>query len=113
MKSYKELGQITLGSTLRQLADQLTLDAENIYSKFKFRIDPKWFPVFYVLAHKKACSVVSIAKEINHSHVSVSKIINEMGKAGLIVRKKSEKDSRVTLLSLSAIPVLIFGTPLR
>ena len=102
MKNYQELGRITLGSTLRQLAEQLTLDAENIYSKFEFKIDPKWFPVFYVLAQKQASSVVNIAKEINHSHVSVSKIINEMSDASLIVRKKSKEDSRVTLLSLSA-----------
>ena len=78
MKSFNELGHIALGTALRQLAAQVSKDAENTYAKFGFAIEPKWFPVFYVLASKGADSVVNIAKEINHSHVSVSKIVKEM-----------------------------------
>lgn len=101
MKSYQALERITLGNTLRQLADQVTQDAENIYAKFGFAIAPKWFPVFYVLAARQSESVVNISKEIGHSHVSASKIVKEMMDAGLILSRKSKKDSRVTMLSLS------------
>jgi len=101
MKKYCELGHVTLGTALRHLADQVSQDAENIYVKFNFDIDPKWFPVFYVLASKESDSVVNIAKEIKHSHVSVSKIIKEMKIAGLIESYKSPKDSRVTLIKLN------------
>ena len=64
MKSFNELGHIALGTALRQLAAQVSKDAENTYAKFGFAIEPKWFPVFYVLASKGADSVVNIAKEI-------------------------------------------------
>ena len=101
MKAYTELGHVTLGTALRHLADQVSQDAENIYKKFNFDIDPKWFPVFYVLASNGSNSVVNIAKEIKHSHVSVSKIVKEMKSAGLIDNYKSTTDSRVTLIKLN------------
>ena len=101
MKSFNELGHIALGTALRQLAAQVSKDAENTYAKFGFAIEPKWFPVFYVLASKGADSVVNIAKEINHSHVSVSKIAKEMKARDLIESYKSSDDSRVTLVALN------------
>lgn len=101
MKSYKELGHVTLGTTLRQLAELVSQDAKKIYAKFDFQIDPKWFPVFYVLASRGSDSVVNIAKEIKQSHVSVSKIIKEMKADNLIESHKSTKDSRVTLIRLN------------
>ncbi|WP_086934630.1 bifunctional helix-turn-helix transcriptional regulator/GNAT family N-acetyltransferase [Agarilytica rhodophyticola] len=102
MKSYSELGQIALGSGLRILADTITQDVSAIYRSFNVDIDPKWFPVFYVLASSDSESIVNIAKEIGHSHASVSKIVKEMKTAGLINTIKSDKDSRVSMLSLSA-----------
>ncbi|WP_370137683.1 GNAT family N-acetyltransferase [Alteromonas sp.] len=102
MKSFNELGHIALGTALRQLAAQVSKDAENTYAKFGFAIEPKWFPVFYVLASKGADSVVNIAKEINHSHVSVSKIVKEMKVRDLIESYKSSDDSRVTLVALNS-----------
>ncbi|GAB5390764.1 MAG: GNAT family N-acetyltransferase [Alteromonas macleodii] len=102
MKSFNELGHIALGTALRQLAAQVSKDAENTYAKFGFAIEPKWFPVFYVLASKGADSVVNIAKEINHSHVSVSKIVKEMKACDLIESYKSSDDSRVTLVALNS-----------
>jgi GNAT superfamily N-acetyltransferase/DNA-binding MarR family transcriptional regulator len=102
VKSFNELGHIALGTALRQLAAQVSKDAENTYAKFGFAIEPKWFPVFYVLASKGADSVVNIAKEINHSHVSVSKIVKEMKACDLIESYKSSDDSRVTLVALNS-----------
>lgn len=102
MKPYSMLGQITLGSQLRMLAETITSDANSIYAQFDFGIDPKWFPVFYVLASEQDSTVTSIASTIGHSHVSVSKMIAEMETAKLIVSKKSRTDSRRTLINLSS-----------
>ncbi|MBQ4852974.1 helix-turn-helix domain-containing GNAT family N-acetyltransferase [Pseudoalteromonas sp. MMG012] len=101
MKPYNELGHVALGTTLRHLATQVSKDAENTYKQFGFEIEPKWFPVFYVLASTGADSVVNIAKKISHSHVSVSKIIKEMKVADLIDSYKSNEDSRITLVMLN------------
>ncbi|GEA10731.1 bifunctional helix-turn-helix transcriptional regulator/GNAT family N-acetyltransferase [Alteromonas sp. KUL49] len=102
MRPFHELGHIALGTALRQLAAQVSNDAEKTYERFGFDIEPKWFPVFYVLANSGADSVVNIAKTINHSHVSVSKILKEMKQADLVESYKSTSDSRVTLVSLSS-----------
>jgi GNAT superfamily N-acetyltransferase/DNA-binding MarR family transcriptional regulator len=102
MKTYQELGHVTLGTALRQLAELVSQDAENIYADFDFKIDPKWFPVFYVLASKESDSVVNIAKEIQQSHASVSKIVKEMKAEHLLDSHKSNKDSRITLIKLNA-----------
>lgn len=101
MKSYSALGQIALGSSLRILADSITNDVSSIYQSYGVDIDPKWFPVFYVLASNNQESIVNIAREIGHSHASVSKIVKEMKADGLIDTFRSQTDSRITLLSLS------------
>ena len=102
MKPYSMLGQVTLGRQLRMLADTITSDAAAIYSQFGLEIDPKWFPVFYVLASEKDSTVTSIASTIGHSHVSVSKVISEMEAAKLTVSRKCRDDSRRTLINLSS-----------
>jgi len=102
IRSYKKLKHVTLGSQLRIFADMLTSDAATIYNQFDLPIDPKWFPVFYVLASEKDSTVTSIASTINHSHVSVSKIVSEMDKANLTTSNKCRSDSRRTLINLSA-----------
>lgn len=101
MKCYDQLGQVRLGSQLRILADRVTADAATIYQQFDVDLDPKWFPVFYVLASEQDASVTSIAQTIGHSHVSVSKIISELEAARLIISKRCASDSRRTLINLS------------
>ena len=101
MRPYHELGHIALGTALRNLANIVSKDAEHTYRHFGFDIEPKWFPVFYVLASNGPDSVVNIAKTINHSHVSVSKIVKEMKNANIVASDKSRSDSRVTVISLT------------
>ncbi|HMC85818.1 MAG TPA: GNAT family N-acetyltransferase, partial [Chitinophagaceae bacterium] len=62
---------------------------------------PKWFPVFYVLSNGQIKTITAIAKEIGHSHPSVSKIISEMTKKGLVKEKKDKADGRRNMVSLS------------
>jgi DNA-binding MarR family transcriptional regulator/predicted GNAT family N-acyltransferase len=99
---FKEAGRMALGSRVRLLSDKITEDAAQIYSAYGTNLQPKWFPVFYVLSKSKSASVTSIAKEIGHSHVSVIKILKEMSKAGLIIEKSDLMDGRRTIVSLSA-----------
>lgn len=49
MRPFHELGHIALGTALRQLAAQVSNDAEKTYERFGFDIEPKWFPVFMYL----------------------------------------------------------------
>lgn len=93
---------MALGSRLRLLTDSITEDAAHIYGLYDIDMNPKWFPVFYVLSRGEAKTITAIAKEIGHSHPSVSKIIQEMAAKGLVKEKKDKTDGRRNMVSLSA-----------
>jgi len=102
MEFYSLAGKMALGSRLRRLADSLSFEAGKIYELYGVNIDPKWFPVFYLLSHKEEASITDIAKDIGHTHPSVSNIVKEMAKNKIVTVSKSETDSRVTVVKLSA-----------
>ena len=84
MDFYERTGKMAIGSRLRVLSETLTRDAADIYGLYGVGIKPKWFPVFYSLVDERPKSVTSIAKEIGQSHPSVSTIVKEMTKSGIV-----------------------------
>jgi GNAT superfamily N-acetyltransferase len=102
MDFYTRVGPVALGSRLRRLGDQLADEAARICVLYGVDLQPRWFPVIYVLAERGAETVTAIAEEIGHSHVSVSQIVSEMVKQGYARQKKQKSDGRKTLVSLSA-----------
>ena len=101
MEFFNQVGKKAIGSRLRMLTEKITEDAAQIYKIYDIDMQPKWFPVFYVLSQGEAMTITAIAKEIGHSHPSVSKIIGEMAKNGLVDEKKDETDGRRNMVSLS------------
>ena len=102
MDFYSQASKLALGSRLRRLSEMLTEDASKVYALYQVPLDPKWFPVFYVLSHQEEASITEIAQIIGHSHPSVSQIIKEMKKTELVVTNKSVNDARVNVAKLSA-----------
>jgi DNA-binding MarR family transcriptional regulator/predicted GNAT family N-acyltransferase len=101
MNFFERAGRKAIGSRLRFLTETITADAAEIFKLYNIPMQPKWFPVFFILAEGGNQDITGIAKEIGHSHVSVSKIIREMNDAGLIKEKKDKKDGRRTMVTLS------------
>ncbi|WP_158796684.1 bifunctional helix-turn-helix transcriptional regulator/GNAT family N-acetyltransferase [Pedobacter sp. L105] len=101
MDFFDQVGKIAIGSRLRMLTEKITEDAANIYQFYGIGLQPKWFPVFYVLSQGEEKTITAIAKEIGHSHPSVSKIISEMSKHGFVKEKKDKTDGRRNMVSLS------------
>jgi len=101
MEFFNKTGKAALGSRLRMLTETITEDAEHIYKLYETHLQPKWFPVFYVLSAGEEKTITAIAKEIGHSHPSVSKIITEMRKKGLVAEKKDKADGRRNMVSLT------------
>lgn len=101
MGFYEEVGKLAIGTRLRALSEIVSKDGALIYQIYETNLQHKWFPVFYVLTHREENSVTSIAECIGHSHVSVSKIIAEMSKAGLITETTDPDDRRRTKIVLS------------
>lgn len=102
MDFYSRIGPVALGSRLRRLADRITAESEDIYALYETDLDPRWFPVFFMLQEKGSASVSELAADIGQTHAAVSQIVAAMIKAGVATREKSPDDARVTLVSLTA-----------
>lgn len=90
MDFYEKTGKMALGSRLRRLSDQITEQAASIYDLYQVDLQPKWFPVFYALSGGEEKSITDIAREIGHTHPSVSQIVREMTVKGYIVKGASQ-----------------------
>lgn len=101
MDFYNNAGKMALGSRLRRLSEQITEDAGQVYAMYNVSLQPKWFPVFHALSQGQDKTITAIAEEIGHSHPSVSTIIREMVKQGIVLEKKDKLDGRKTVVTLS------------
>jgi len=101
MDFFNKTGKLAFGSRLRMLTDKITEDASRIYDLYGIDLKVKWFPVFFVLSDGQPKTVTSIAKEIGHSHPSVSNMIREMSAEGLVKEKKDKSDGRRNMVELS------------
>lgn len=101
MDFYDRTGKMALGSRLRRLSEQMTEQAAAIYDLYQVDLQPKWFPVFYCLSPTQEKSITDIAREIGHTHPSVSQIVREMAVKGYILEKKGAADGRKNFILLS------------
>ena len=101
MDFFTKTGKMAIGTRLRRLSERITHDAAQIYALYDVELQPRWFPVFYVLSQDRDMPVTAIAHEIGQTHASVSQILKEMRKAGIITEKSDPGDARKTLLTLS------------
>jgi DNA-binding MarR family transcriptional regulator/N-acetylglutamate synthase-like GNAT family acetyltransferase len=101
MDFYQNVGKMALGSRLRRLSELLTGQAAEVYALYNVDIQPKWFPVFYVLSTGEEKSISQIAQQIGHSHPSVSTIVKEMEKRGVLTKGSSKGDKRENYVKLT------------
>src|ERR1700722_4247039 len=101
MDFYSMTGKMALGSRLRRLSEQMTEQAAGIYDLYQVDLQPKWFPVFYSLSSTQEKSITDMAREIGHTHPSVSQIVREMAAKGYVIEKKGELDGRKNFVILS------------
>jgi len=101
MDFYQKTGKMALGSRLRRLSELLTDQAAEVYSLYRVNIQPKWFPVFYVLSSGDEKTISQIAREIGQSHPSVSVIVKEMKKHGVLTKGDNQTDKRENYVKLT------------
>ncbi|PCI75706.1 MAG: MarR family transcriptional regulator [SAR86 cluster bacterium] len=101
LQLYENTGKMALGSRLKQLSEMLAEQAARVYELYEVSLDPKWFPVFYMLKSGSCLPISVIAEAIGHSHASVSKIAKEMTAAGILKSEKLEGDARVNQVCLT------------
>lgn len=102
MDFFEHTGKTAIGSRLRLLTDRITAEAAEIYAMYGVAIRPKWFPVFASLSDGQTKTITAIAREIGHSHPSVSNIVREMAARGLIETTESPNDGRCNAVRLTS-----------
>lgn len=101
MDFYEKTGKMALGSRLRRLSEAITEQAASIYQLYQVDLQPKWFPVFYALSEGGNKSITDIAREIGHTHPSVSQIVREMTAKGYLTSIPHSTDGRKNFVTLS------------
>ena len=101
MDIYNQIGKVALGSRLRRLSEHMAEEAFQVYKMYEIDLQPKWFPVFYVLSRGQEKTISVIAAEIGHSQPSVSKIVREMARKGVVMENKDATDKRKNVVSLT------------
>ncbi|WP_422358548.1 bifunctional helix-turn-helix transcriptional regulator/GNAT family N-acetyltransferase [Reichenbachiella sp.] len=101
MDTVKQLGELALGSRLKRLSDEIMKDGKKIYAANKIDFEPKWFPVYYAISQSERTTVTDIADAIGFKHPSVSQLVKELEKNGLIETEANTNDARKRNLKLS------------
>lgn len=101
MDFYNRVGKKAIGSRLRGLSDMITNDAAQVYQMYGVDIQPRWWPVFYILTESEEKSITAMAKEIGQTHASVSQVVREMVRKGFVTERRDKDDQRKNFISLA------------
>ncbi|MBF9223186.1 bifunctional helix-turn-helix transcriptional regulator/GNAT family N-acetyltransferase [Hymenobacter ruricola] len=101
MDFLQQLGPVALGSRLRRMSEYFTSEAAGIYADYGLDFQPRWYPVFYLVAHRPGISSNEIADQIGHTHASVSQIVKELVRNGLLAMTTDPQDQRRRLMTLT------------
>lgn len=98
MQTY---GNLSLGSRLKRLSDQMIQDVSEIYQQQGIELNPTFFPLFNLLYQQGALSITQAAEMLHVSHPAISKIAKQMIKEGWIDKTADPSDVRRQLLTLT------------
>ena len=101
MDFLEQLGSVALGSRLRRLSEQMISQAAEVYTLYHVPFEPRWFPVFYLLAEQPGQSVGELAQRIGHTHAAVSQVVKELAKQDLVSVGRGEADQRRSVVTLT------------
>ena len=101
MTYLDELGVLALATRLRRLSDRIMQDGALMYQQAHVDFDPKWFPVFSLLAKHAPLGVMEIANMLEISHPYVIQLVRALEKKGYIKNIASKRDGRKRSIQLS------------
>lgn len=101
MDFIRDLNLLALGSRLRRVSDRIMASGSDVYRLRELPFNPRWFPVYRVLADHGPLSVGETANALGLTHAAVSQHASALKKRGVVSSCKDERDERRTVLSLS------------
>jgi len=101
MDFIRDLNLLALGSRLRRVSDRIMASGSDVYRLREIPFNPRWFPVYRVLADHGPLSVGETANALGLTHAAVSQHASALKKRGVVSSSKDERDERRNVLSLS------------
>jgi len=101
MDFVKDIGLLALGSRLRRLSDRIMASGAEIYRQTEIDFEPRWFPVYSLLAERGPMTVGVCARELGLTHAAVSQTARAMAKKGITTSRKDTADERRRFLELT------------
>ncbi|MBL4633703.1 MAG: bifunctional helix-turn-helix transcriptional regulator/GNAT family N-acetyltransferase [Kofleriaceae bacterium] len=101
MDFVRELGVLALGSRLRRLSDRIMASGQQVYRMTEIDFEPRWFPVYRLLADHGAQTVGDCARQLGLTHAAVSQTAAAMSKRGITTSREDSEDARRRLLELT------------
>jgi ribosomal protein S18 acetylase RimI-like enzyme/DNA-binding MarR family transcriptional regulator len=98
----ESLGLLALGSRLRRLSDRIVSEGTEVYQTYGVTdFEPRWMPLFRLLAARGPITVRDAAQTLRLSHAAVSQVADAMEKGGLVQCKKDKQDARCRYMELT------------
>ncbi len=101
MDFIDELGLLALGSRLRRISDRVMSSGVVVYRAAQVAFEPRWFPVFRLLADEGEKTVGECARALGLTHAAVSQTVRRLSDRGLVQVSRDAEDERRRLVSLS------------
>ena len=102
MDYLRELGELAFGSRLRRLINRTDADIAKVYRELGVDVQPRWFPLLFMLGRQKSMSITAAAHALRFSHTAINKLARQMTSRGLACSKPDRTDGRKRLLCLTA-----------
>lgn len=102
MDYLRELGELAFGSRLRRLINRTDADIAQVYRELGVDVQPRWFPLLFMLGRQKSMSITAAANALRFSHTAINKLARQMTSRGLVCSKPDRTDGRKRLLCLTA-----------
>lgn len=101
--TMRDFGILALASRFRRITERLQWAGERVYAHQRIDFEPRWFPVFALLARAtdQPPSITELARALGITHPAVIKLTADMIDRGLIESTPDPRDGRKRRLRLS------------
>ena len=87
---------------MRRVAENISQDVAEIYRQHDVQFEPKWFPVFRLLAEQSPITATEIADQLGVTHSAINQIAQELVDQGYIESESDKQDKRRRLFVLTS-----------
>jgi len=101
MDYLKTLGNLSLGSRLKRLSDQLVSEVSIIYNETDLTLNPNYFPLINLIAKMGPMGITQAAEYLSVSHPAISKLTNKMIQEDYLFKQPHPTDKRSSQLTLT------------